>query len=155
MRVDKVALKDIDPLRIFTQYALFREREEKDQEKQDEEENEENRKVSEIWESITKEEPGSKVSPTAITGLFKMSPNLHDLAVLLNRKDVQGIIAEILAGEKETPEKREKAMIVRTNLEDLNGKIERENKVWFRSIPLLFRVLTQIQKITIPKLKIS
>lgn len=151
MRIDKVALKDIDPLKIFTERSLVPDREREEKEEGDESEEQDKKRIAEIWASITKDNDDSRPGP--LRDLFHMGPDLADLATLLNREDVQILLADILAaGEKKdsSPEKREMSSRVKRNLEALNGKIGRANSIWYRRLPLPLRVLWQIDRIKIP-----
>jgi hypothetical protein len=154
MRIDKVALKDVNPLKVLTERTLFPDEDERGggQEKEEEKNSPENKKITEIWNGMTHEK--EHVEDGILQALFKETPDIKMLATLLNRSDVQVMIAEVLAKEKkaQSEAERREGFIVRKNLEKLNGKIDRANSVWFRRIPLMFRVGSQIEKINIPKI---
>ena len=155
MRIDRVALRNMDPLKILTEKGLIPDREDHQEENEDEEkEKEEKSKIAEIWEKLTV--PNEDSRPGPLRELLHIGPNLSDLATLLNRSDVQIMLANLIAeGEKSesSAEKREMSNRVKKNLKALNGKIDRENKVWFRNMPLNFRILAQIEHIKIPNIK--
>lgn len=152
MRIERIILKEMDPLRIFTEQSLlYEEQKEQEGKEEGEEEDEERKKIAEIWESMTVENPDSK--PGSIRAFLNLGPNLRDLATLLNRSDVQIQLSTLLKeGEKteSPPDKREMAKRVRTNLAILNGKIDRANSLWYAHIPLASKILWQIEKIKVP-----
>ncbi len=156
MRIDRVILREMNPLKILTEKTLIPDREhhEEKEDEEEEKESEENKKIAEIWENLTVDNPDSRPGP--LRELLRIGPNLHDLATLLNRSDVQIMLAQLIAeGEnhESPPEKKEISNRVKKNLKALNGKIARANRVWFRNMPLSFRILSQIERIQIPEVK--
>lgn len=156
MRIDKVTLNEIDPLRMFTHSSAFPDRkpgEEHEEEEKGEQEEEDDR-ISHLFFSMVQnreEIENDLFSP--ISGFFKTAPNLADLAELLNRSDVQEKIKDKLRDRyHDDPVRQAQSRRIKENLDKLNGRIDRENSIWFRRIPLLARIFWQIDRIKIPKI---
>ncbi|MDB2613667.1 hypothetical protein N9Y92_00735 [Chlamydiales bacterium] len=154
MRIDRIKLENIDPLRMFTHDSIFEEKHDEEQEEDPEEKKRKNdEKIQALWNSLTKAPKYQKYTSN-ILDFLNLGPKLADIAKLLNRSDVQDLIKEKLIEEfHEDPSKRKESRVIRKNLEIFNGRIARENKVWFRRIPLFSRVFWQIDKVNIPKIK--
>lgn len=155
MRIDRITLNEIDPLRMFTHETAFPDRkEEEEKEEEDEHKEEEDHRVLELFLSMVKsQEDVEKEALNPIEGFFRIGPNLATLSQLLNRSDVQDKIKDKLKDRhSKDPEKQAQSYRIRENLEKLNGRIDRENGIWFRRIPLLARIFWQIDRVKIPKI---
>ncbi len=153
MHINRLYLDDIDPLRMFTHETIFPDRKDHEENEQQEEKEKEDARVLELFLSMVKDkEVVRRQLESKILGSFRIGPNLAHLAELLNRSDVQGHIREKLRQQASSdPKKRSESIRVIENLKKLNSRIEKENSVWFRKVPLFARIYWQINKVNIPK----